>query len=96
MNDKKGKMLGTDIIKINDYFTLNDIALVNKLMYNLLSISQLIDAEMIAASHSLVNIVMTEQPGQLLHMDIVGPSQIRSMGDKWYVLIIVDDYSRYF
>jgi hypothetical protein len=96
MNDKKGKMLGTDIIKINDYFTLNDIALVNKLMYNLLSISQLIDAEMIAASHSLVNIVMTEQPGQLLHMDIVGPSQIRFMGDKWYVLIIVDDYSRYF
>jgi hypothetical protein len=96
MNDKKGKMLGTNIIKINDYFTLNDIALVNKLMYNLLSISQLIDVEMIAASHSLVNIVMTEQPGQLLHMDIVGPSQIRSMGDKWYVLIIVDDYSRYF
>jgi hypothetical protein len=96
MNDKKGKVLGTDIIKINDYFTLNDIALVNKLMYNLLSISQLIDAEMIVASHSLVNIVMTEQPGQLLHMDIVGPSQIRSMDDKWYVLIIVDDYSRYF
>jgi hypothetical protein len=96
MNDKKGKMLGTDIIKINDYFTLNDIALVNKLMYNLFSISQLIDAEMIATSHSLINIVMTEQPGQLLHMDIVGPSQIRSMGDKWYVLIIVDDYSRYF
>jgi hypothetical protein len=96
MNDKKGKVLGTDIIKINDYFTLNDIALVNKLMYNLLSISQLIDAEMIAASHSLVNIVMTEQPGQLLHMDIVGPSQIRSMDDKWYILIIIDDYSRYF
>jgi hypothetical protein len=89
-------VLDTDIIKINDYFTLNDIALVNKLMYNLLSISQLIDVEMIAASHSLVNIVMTEQSGQLLHMNIVGPSQIRSMGDKWYVLIIVDDYSRYF
>jgi hypothetical protein len=89
-------VLDTDIIKINDYFTLNNIALVNKLMYNLLSISQLIDVEMIVASHSLVNIVMTEQPGQLLHMNIVGPSQIRSMGDKWYVLIIVDDYSRYF
>jgi hypothetical protein len=33
--------------------------------------------------------------GQLLHMDTVGPSQVRSMGGKWYVLIIVDDYSRY-
>jgi transposase InsO family protein len=28
-------------------------------------------------------------------MDTIGPSQICSMGDKWYVLIIVDDYSRY-
>jgi transposase InsO family protein len=51
--------------------------------------------KMIAASHSLVNTVMTKQPGQLLHMDTIGPSQVCSMGDKWYVLIIVDDYSHY-
>jgi hypothetical protein len=50
---------------------------------------------MIIASHSLVNIVMTEHPEQLLHMDTVGPSQVRSMGDKWYIVVIVDDYSRY-
>jgi hypothetical protein len=49
----------------------------------------------IAASHSSVNTVMTEHPGQLLHMDTVGPSWVRSIGGKWYVLIIVDDYSRY-
>jgi transposase InsO family protein len=52
--------------------------------------------KMIAASHSPINTVMTEQPGQLLHMDIVEPSRIRSIGGKWYILIIVDDYSRYF
>jgi hypothetical protein len=51
--------------------------------------------KMIATSHSLINTVMTEQPGQLLHMDTIGPSRVRSMGGKWYVLIIVDDYSRY-
>jgi IS30 family transposase len=28
-------------------------------------------------------------------MDTVSPSQVCSMGDKWYVLVIVDDYSRY-
>jgi transposase InsO family protein len=28
-------------------------------------------------------------------MDTIGPSQVRSMGDKWYVLVIIDDYSRY-
>jgi hypothetical protein len=51
--------------------------------------------KMITASHSPVNTVMTEHLGQLLHMDTVGPSRVRSMGDKWYVLVIVDDYSRY-
>jgi hypothetical protein len=50
---------------------------------------------MITASHSSVNTVMIEQPGQLLHIDTIGPSRVRSVGGKWYVLVIVDDYSRY-
>jgi hypothetical protein len=45
-DDKKGKVLGTGIIKVSDYFTLNDVTLVDKLRYNLLSISQLIDADL--------------------------------------------------
>jgi hypothetical protein len=191
-DDKKGKVLGTGVIKVNDLFSLNDVALVDRLRYNLLSVSQLCDVDlsvffrksdshvldssgkrvcdiyrienvfqadfssdqsslrclisqssselwkwhrrlghlsfdllcqlsdlgllrglpllkfesdlvcapcrhgnMIAAFHSPINTVMTEHPGQLLHMDTVGPSQVRSMGGKWYVLIIVDDYSRY-
>jgi hypothetical protein len=51
--------------------------------------------KMIAASHSRINTVMTEHPGQLLHMDTVGPSRVRSMGGKWYILVIVDNYSCY-
>jgi transposase InsO family protein len=51
--------------------------------------------KMIIVSHSLVNNVMTECPGQLLHIDVVGPSRFHSKGDKWHVLVIVDDYSRY-
>jgi transposase InsO family protein len=51
--------------------------------------------KMIIASHSLVNIMMTEQSGQLLHMDTVGLSWAHYIGGKWYVLIIVDDYSCY-
>jgi transposase InsO family protein len=51
--------------------------------------------KIIAASHSSVNTVMTEHTGQLLHMDTVGPSRVCSMGGKWYVLVIVGDYSRY-
>jgi hypothetical protein len=43
-DDKKGKVFGTDIIELNDHFTFNDVALVDKLKYNLLSVSQLVDA----------------------------------------------------
>jgi hypothetical protein len=50
-DDKKGKVLGTITIKVNDYFTLNDVALVDKLRYNLLSISQLVDADLDALFH---------------------------------------------
>jgi hypothetical protein len=45
-DDKKGKVLGTSIIKVNDYFTMNDVALVDKLRYNLLFVSQLVDADL--------------------------------------------------
>jgi hypothetical protein len=51
--------------------------------------------KMIAASHSPVNTVMTEHLGWLIHMDTVGPSQVCSMGGKWYVLVVIDDYSHY-
>jgi hypothetical protein len=191
-DDKKGNVLGTDVIKVNDCFILNDVAFVDWLRYNLLSVSQLCDADlsvlfhksdlyvldlsgkhvcgisrignvfqadfssaqsslrclisqssselwkwhrrlchrrfnllcrlsglgllrglpllkfesdlvcapclhgkMIAAFHSPINTVITEHPGQLLHLDIVGPSRVRSIGGKWYVLVIIDDYSHY-
>jgi hypothetical protein len=45
-DDKKGKVLSTDIIKVDDHFTLNDVALVDKLRYNLLFVSQLVDADL--------------------------------------------------
>jgi hypothetical protein len=38
-DDKKGKVLGTNVIKVNDLFTLNDVATVDKLRYNLLFVS---------------------------------------------------------
>ncbi|GKF32297.1 gag-pol polyprotein, partial [Tanacetum coccineum] len=32
---------------------------------------------------------------QLLHMDLCGPMRVESINGKKYVLVIVDDYSRY-
>jgi hypothetical protein len=45
-DDRKGKVLGTDVIKVNDCFTLNDVDFVDRLRYNLLSVSQLCDADL--------------------------------------------------
>jgi hypothetical protein len=45
-DDKKGKVLGTGVIKVNDHFTLNDVTLVDRLRYNLLFVSQLVDADL--------------------------------------------------
>jgi hypothetical protein len=44
-DDKKVKVLGIDVIKVNNHFTLKDVTLVDKLWYNLLSVSQLVDAD---------------------------------------------------
>jgi hypothetical protein len=50
-DDKKGKVLGTGVIKVNNYFTLNDVALVDRLRYNPLSVSQLCDADLSVLFH---------------------------------------------
>jgi hypothetical protein len=45
-DDKKGKVFSTDVIKVNDCFTLNDVALVDRLRYILLFVSQFCDADL--------------------------------------------------
>nr|GEX37914.1 retrovirus-related Pol polyprotein from transposon TNT 1-94 [Tanacetum cinerariifolium] len=47
------------------------------------------------ASHKAKNIVSTTRCLELLHMDLLGPSVVRSYGGNRYTLVIVDDYSRY-
>ncbi|GKB16858.1 retrovirus-related pol polyprotein from transposon TNT 1-94 [Tanacetum coccineum] len=47
------------------------------------------------ASHKAKNIVSMTRCFELLHMDLFGPSAVRSYGGNRYTIIIVDDYSRY-
>jgi hypothetical protein len=44
--DNKKDKLDTSVIKVNDCFTLNDVALVDRLRYNLLFVSQRCDADL--------------------------------------------------
>jgi transposase InsO family protein len=50
---------------------------------------------MFVTSHFPVTKVMTLHPGELLHVDTIGPVRVCSFGGKWYVLVVVDDFSRY-
>jgi hypothetical protein len=49
-------------------------------------------AKMITSSHPPLTDVMMESPFELLHMDLVGPTRVRSVGGKLYVLVVVDNY----
>jgi hypothetical protein len=57
--DKKGKVLGTSVININDHFSLNDVALVDKLRYNLFSVSQLVDADLYVLFANMILMFLT-------------------------------------
>jgi hypothetical protein len=50
-DDKKGKVISTDIIKVNNCFTLNDVDLVDRLRYNLLFVSQHCEADLSVLFH---------------------------------------------
>jgi hypothetical protein len=58
-DDKKCKVLSTGVIKLNYHFTLNDVTLVDKLRYNLLSISQLVDADLEVLFTNLILMFLT-------------------------------------
>jgi transposase InsO family protein len=52
-------------------------------------------AKIVASSHPPLTDVMMERPCELLHMDFVGLAHVQSVDGKWYVLVVVDDYSWY-
>lgn len=57
--------------------------------------------KMHAVTHPPLTMVMTNTPRQLLHFETFGPSCVQSSEgtinyNKLYVIVVVDDYSRYF
>jgi hypothetical protein len=71
--NKKGKVLGTGVIKVNNHITVKDVALVDKLIYNLLSVSQL-DADLDVLLHKSGSKVLDSR-GDL----VCGISRIRKV-----------------
>jgi transposase InsO family protein len=49
----------------------------------------------VGAHHPHKNIMMTDRPLELVHMDLFGPIAYISIGGSKYYLVIVDDYYRF-
>ena len=39
--------------------------------------------------------VQTSRPFELLHIDLMGLARVQSLGGKKYILVVVDDFTRY-
>ncbi|KAM6576624.1 hypothetical protein CsatB_028461 [Cannabis sativa] len=47
------------------------------------------------ASHPTINRLLTSRVLELMHVDLMGPMQNESISGKRYVMVLVDDYSRF-
>ena len=47
------------------------------------------------SKHPSVASVQTSKPLELLHINLMGPARIQSLGGKKYILVVVDDCTRY-
>ena len=45
--------------------------------------------------HLSVTKVQTSKPLELLHIDLIGPARVQSLGGKKYILVVVDDFTKY-
>ena len=49
----------------------------------------------VKSKHPSVASVETSKPLELLHIDLMGPARVQSLGGKKYILVFVDDFTRY-
>ena len=47
------------------------------------------------ASHHKVNVIANSRCLELLHVDLMGPTRTESLGGKRYIMVTVDNFSRY-
>ena len=47
------------------------------------------------AKHPVTQTSDTSRPLELLHLDLMGPARTESLGGKRYIMVVVDDFTRY-
>ena len=49
----------------------------------------------VKSQHPSVTEVQTSKSLELLHINLMGPTRVQSLGGKKYILVVVDDFTRY-
>nr|GEZ35990.1 retrovirus-related Pol polyprotein from transposon TNT 1-94 [Tanacetum cinerariifolium] len=104
-NPKGGKISGKGKIKTGK-LDFEDVYFVKELKFNLFSVSQMCDKKnkvLFTDTECLVLSLDFKLPDESqvllrvprLHMDLFGPTFIKSLNKKSYCLVITDDYSRF-
>ena len=47
------------------------------------------------AKHSRTQTSATSRKLELLHLDLMGPTRTESLGGKRYIVVVIDDFTRY-
>ena len=47
------------------------------------------------AKHPSTQTSATSRPLELLHLDLMGPTRTESLASKIYIMVVVDDFTRY-
>ena len=53
------------------------------------------NSKQIKSKHPSVASVQTLRPLELLHIDLMDPARVQSLGRNKYILVVVDDFNRY-
>nr|GFB66076.1 hypothetical protein [Tanacetum cinerariifolium] len=94
-NDHVAKIIGYGDYKIGNV-TISKVYFVEGLGHNLFSVGQFCESDLEVAFCQHTCFIHTNQEKlYLLHMDLCGPMRVESINGKKYILVIVDDYSRF-
>jgi len=88
-----GHLNFSDMLKIAGKDIVKDLPKMEKTGKGICGSCQL--GKQTRAAHKKTSSIQTSKNLELLHMDLMGPTRIASLGGKRYILFIVDDFSGY-
>ena len=81
------------IYKLQSKELVRGLPIINKERTELCS--SCVMGKQVRSSFKPKNMVSTTKPLELIHMDLCGPMRTQSIGGSKYILVLVDDYSRF-